>query len=191
MDYQVGQILKVADGKEGAALLEKLHSEGYYSYFRRSKDGSLLIRIYAHLTPVTRDEDGFLVENDALTEHVEYEQKGMFGENAPPRFFMTNEERQNSEDCLQFVRGRWDRRRYWVDDYLYISPGLLRFSNLEQALKMVFPDFDIYGFDYSLSVAEWEQIRMLQKGHYLKQALAELETWLGSVGDVALSIICI
>ena len=191
MDYQVGQTLRVNDGKEGAALLEKLHNEGYYSYYRRSKDGSLLIRIYAHLTPVTRDEDGFFIEDDALAEHVEYEQKGMFGEDAPPRFFMNNEERQCSEDCLQFVRGRWDRRRYWGDDYLYISSGMLLYSNLEQALRTVFPDFDIYGFEYTLTIAQWEKIKGLDKGHYLKQALQELETWMGPVGDVALTIICI
>ena len=190
MDYQVGQTLRVNDGKEGAALLEKLHSEGYYSYFRRSKDGSLLIRIYAHLTPATRDEDGFFIEDDALAEHVEYEQKGMFGEDAPPRFFMNNEERQGSEDCLQFVRGRWDRRRYWGDDYLYISSGMLLYSNLEQALRTVFPDFDIYGFEYTLTIAQWEKIKGLDKGHYLKQALQELETGMGPVGDVALTIIC-
>ena len=191
MDYQVGQTLRVRDGKEGAQLIEKLHSAGYYCYFRRTGDGNLLVRIYAHLTPTTRDEDGFFVENDALREHVDYEKEFMFGENAPLRFFMTNEERQDSENCLQFVRGRWDKRTPWGDDKLYISPGLLLYSNLEQALKTIIPDFDIYGFDYSLSAAEWEAIKGLDKGKYLKQALEELETWLGPVGDVALTIICI
>ena len=193
MDYQVGQTLRVKDGKEGEQLIEKLHSAGYYCYFRRNSDGYLLVRIYAHLTPANRDEDGFFVENDALREHVDYEKEFMFGENAPLRFFMSNEERQDSEDCLQFVRGRWDKRTPWGDDKLYICSGLLLYSNLEQALKTVIPDFDIYGFDYTLSVAQWEKIKKLDKGKYLHQAVAELDAWLGPRTDeeVAMTIICI
>jgi hypothetical protein len=193
MDYQVGQILHVTDGKEGAALLGQLHAAGYYCNFRRSKDGNLRIHIYAHLTPTTRDEDGFFVENDALEEHINYERELAFGRESPVRFFMSNEERQDSEDCLQFVRGRWDKRTPWGDDKLYICSGLLLYSNLEQALKTVIPDFDIYGFDYTLSVAQWEKIKELDKGKYLHQAVAELDAWLGPRTDeeVAMTIICI
>ncbi len=193
MDYQVGQILHVTDGKEGAALLGQLHAAGYYCNFRRSKDGNLRIHIYAHLTPTTRDEDGFIVENDALEEHINYERELAFGRESPVRFFMNNEERQDSEDCLQFVRGRWDRQSYWGDDKLYICSGLLLYSNFEQALKTVIPDFDIYGFDYTLSVAQWEKIKELDKGKYLHHAVAELDAWLGPRTDeeVAMTIICI
>ena len=193
MDYQVGQILHVTDGKEGAALLEQLHAAGYYCNFGRSNDGNLRVHIYAHLTPTTRDEDGFFVENDALEEHINYERELAFGRESPVRFFMNNEERQDSEDCLQFVRGRWDKRTPWGDDKLYICSGLLLYSNLEQALKTVIPDFDIYGFDYTLSVAQWEKIKELDKGKYLHQAVAELDAWLGPRTDeeVAMTIICI
>ena len=193
MDYQVGQILHIKDGKEGAALLEQLHAAGYYCNFRRSKDGNLRVHIYAHLTPTTRDADGFFVENDALEEHINYERELAFGRESPVRFFMSNEERQDSEDCLQFVRGRWDKRTPWGDDKLYICSGLLLYSNLEQALKTVIPDFDIYGFDYTLSVAQLEAIKGLEKGRYLKQAVAELEAWLGPTVDAeaAMTIICI
>ena len=193
VNYQVGQTITVPDGKEGAALLEKLTENGYYCYFRRNNDGNLWIHIYAHLTPATRDEDGFFIENDALKEHLDYESELMFGKNAPARFFITNEERQDSEDCLQFVRGRWDKQTYWGDDKLYISPGLLLYSNLEQALRMFYPNFDIYGFDYRLSTSQWEKIKRLEKGKYLKQAVAELDAWLGPLNDddVAMTIICI
>jgi len=193
MDYQVGQILHVTDGKEGAALLEQLHAAGYYCNFRRSKDGNLRIHIYAHLTPTTRDADGFFVENDALEEHINYERELAFGRESPVRFFMNNEERQDSEDCLKFVRGRWDKRTPWGDDKLYICSGLLLYSNLEQALKTVIPDFDIYGFDYTLSVAQWEKIKGLDKGKYLHQAVAELDAWLGPRTDdeIVMTIICI
>ena len=195
MDYEVGQTLTVADGKEGAALLEKLHSAGYYCYFHRYKDGSRLIHIYAHLSPTTRDEDGFFVENDALEEHINYERELAFGRESPVRFFMSNEERQDSDDCLQFVRGRWDERTPWGDDKLYISSGLLLYSNLEQAFKMLFPAFDIYGFDYTLSAVQWEKIKELEKGHYLKQAVAELDEWLESSppadDEIVMTIICI
>ena len=193
LDYQVGQTITVPDGKEGATLLEELHTAGYYCYFRRNNDGNLQIHIYAHLTPTTMDEDGFFVEDDALVEHINYERELAFGSESPTRFFMTNEERQDSEDCLQFVRGHWDKCTPWGDDKLYISSGLLLYSNLEQALRTVFPDFDIYGFDYTLSAAQWEKIKGLQKGQYLKQAVAELEAWLGPTVDAeaAMTIICI
>ena len=193
MDYQVRQVLHVKDGKEGAALLEQLHAAGYYCNYRRNRDGNLRIHIYAHLTPTTRDEDGFFVENDALEEHINYERELAFGRESPVCFFMSNEERQDSEDCLQFVRGRWDKRTPWGDDKLYICSGLLLYSNLEQALKTVIPDFDIYGFDYTLSVAQWEKIKKLDKGKYLHQAVAELDAWLGPRTDeeVAMTIICI
>ena len=131
------------------------------------------------------------MEDDALREHINYERELAFGSESPVRFFMTNQERQDSENCLQFVRGRWDKRTYWGDDKIYIRPGLLLYSNLEQALKTVFPDFDIYGFDYTLSATQWETIKGIEKGRYLKQALTELEAWLGPVADVALTIICI
>ena len=147
------------------------------------------------LTPMVlqKDADGFFVENDALEEHINYERELAFGRESPVRFFMSNEERQDSENCLQFVRGRWDRQSYWGDDKLYICSGLLLYSNMEQALKTVIPDFDIYGFDYTLSVAQWEAIKGLEKGRYLKQAVAELEAWLGHTTDdeVAMTIICI
>lgn len=191
MDYKVGQTLRVKYGKEGAQLIEELRENGYYCNFRRNSDGFLLIRIYAHLTPANRDKDGFFVEDDALKEHINYERELSFGSESLVRFFMTNQERQDSENCLQFVRGRWDKRTYWGDDKMYIRPGLLLYSNLEQALKTVFPDFDIYGFDYTLSATQWETIKRIEKGRYLKQALAELGTWLEPVGDVALTIICI
>ena len=193
LNYQVGQTITVPDGKEGTALLEELHTVGYYCYFRRNNDGNLQIHIYAHLTPTTMDEDGFFIVNDALREHINYERELAFGRESPVRFFMSNEERQDSEDCLQFVRGRWDRQRYWGDDKLYICSGLLLYSNLEQALKTVRPDFDIYGFDYTLSAAQWEKIKGLDKGKYLHQAVAELDAWLGPTTDdeVAMTIICI
>lgn len=193
MDYQVGQILHVKDGKEGAQLIEKLHSAGYFCNFRRNRDGNLRVHIYAHLAPTTRDADGFFVENDALEEHINYERELAFGRESPVRFFMSNEERQDSEDCLQFVRGRWDKRTPWGDDKLYICSGLLLYSNLEQALKTVIPDFDIYGFDYTLSVAQWEKIKELDKGKYLHHAVAEQDAWLGPRTDeeVAMTIICI
>ena len=81
----------------------------------------------------------------------------------------------------------------WGDDKLYISPGLLLYSNLEQALRMFYPNFDIYGFDYRLSTSQWEKIKRLEKGKYLKQAVAELDAWLGPLNDddVAMTIICI
>lgn len=193
MDYQVGQILHVKDEKEGAALLEQLHAAGYYCNFRRNRDGNLRIHIYAHLAPTAKDADGFFVENDALEEHINYERELAFGKESPVRFFMSNEERQDSEDCLQFVRGRWDKRTPWGDDKLYICSGLLLYSNLEQALKTVIPAFDIYGFDYTLSVAQWEKIKELDKGKYLKQAVAELDAWLGPRTDdeIVMTIICI
>ena len=197
MDYQVGQILHVKDGKEGAALLEQLHAAGYYCNFRRNSDANLRVHIYAHLTPATRDEDGFFVENEALEEHINYERELAFGRESPVHFFMNNDERQDSEDCLQFVRGRWDKRTPWGDDKLYICSGLLLYSNMEQALKTVIPDFDIYGFDYTLSAAQWEAIKGLDKGKYLKQAVAELDAWLGptaksaNADEIVMTIICI
>lgn len=194
MDYHVGETLCVPDGKEGAALIEKLHTAGYYCYFRRDKDGFLIIHIYAHLTPATRDEEGFFVENDALQGHIEYESELVFGKKAPGHFFMTNAERQESENCLQFVRGRWDKQNYWGDDKLYISPGLLLYCNLEQAIKMMIPDFDIYGFDYRISFSQWEKIKRLDKGQYLQAAIGELDEWLKPYTDdpaIALTIICI
>ena len=67
------------------------------------------------------------------------------------------------------------------------------YSNLEQALKTVIPAFDIYGFDYTLSAAQWETIKGLEKGKYLKQAVAELDAWLGPTNDdeIVMTIICI
>jgi hypothetical protein len=69
----------------------------------------------------------------------------------------------------------------------------LLYSNFEQALKTVIPDFDIYGFDYTLFVAQWEAIKGLEKGKYLKQAVAELDAWLGPRTDdeIVMTIICI
>ena len=60
---------------------------------------------------------------------------------------------------------------------------------------MLFPAFDIYGFDYTLSAAQWEKIKEFEKGHYLKQAVAELDEWLESSppadDEIVMTIICI
>ena len=187
--YYVGQTLFAKDGKEGEKLFSELTEVGFYFTFRSTRKGNVMFHIYAHLSPTERDKEGFFVENNALREHLEYESMDAFGKKLPGHFFMTNQERGDSEKCLQFVKGKW-AGDFWGDDKLYITPELFLYTNLEQAIRTVIPDFDVYGFDYAISREQWAVITSIDKGQYLKQAVDELAAWVDENTDPVMMILC-
>ena len=182
--YRVGQILNMATHVDAQKAIQKLNDLGFDCWCGRDKDGGFRILIDAYHSPVTRDEDGYFVEDEALTERLNFEMGGA------DHFFMTDRERGDSENCLQIVRGKWTGG-FWGDDKLYITPELLLYTNLEQAIRTAIPGFDVYGLDYTISKAQWEAIRTIDKGRYLKQAIEELEEWIDKTADPVLTILCI
>ena len=179
MYYTVGEIIHTGSVREARQLAKELYSRGYYGDQRKDSDGGYSVRIYAWLPPAIKDGEGYFVEDDALKQHIEYEQAsaGITG-----HFFMTDAERGDSENCLQFAGEAWDGKTFWGEDKLYITPGLLLYTNLEKAIRSVIPDFDIYGCDYMLSAEQWKKITEIanHRGGSLSLAVSELEKWAGA-----------
>ena len=188
-EYHVGQELNVGSRAEAYELSRKLDDLGLHCWWGRNKLGGFRVIIDAYHPPVTRDEDGYFVEDDALDDRILYEMDRA-SEEAIDHFFMTNQERGDSENCLQIVRGKW-KGTFWGDDKLYITPELLLYTNLEQAIRVVIPDFDVYGLDYTLSRDQWAIIKSIDKGRYLKEAVDELAAWVDETADPVLTILCI
>ncbi len=188
MKYEAGQVFHAQDIGEANALASQLRSEGFCSNLRRDEDGGYYVRICDCFTPTCKDANGYFIEDDALERRIEYEQSaaGIGG-----HFFMTDSERGDSENCLQFAKGTWDGKKFWGDDKLYITPELFLYTNLERAVRSFIPDFDVYGFDYSLSTDQWKELKTSAHLHggYLAQAMEELDKWAGE--NPTITIICI
>ena len=188
MKYEAGQVFHAQDIGEANALASQLRSEGFCSNLRRDEDGGYYVRICTSFPPTCKDANGYFIEDDALEKRIEYEQSaaGIDG-----HFFMTDSERGDSENCLQFAKGTWDGKTFWGDDKLYITPELFLYTNLEKAVRSFIPDLDVYGFDYTLSAEQWKELKTSARlhGRYLAKAVTELDKWAGE--NPTITIICI
>ena len=79
---------------------------------------------------------------------------------------------------------------------MYITSGLFLYTNLEACIRMVSTNFDIYGFDYTITWKQWEAVMKTaaEHGQYSLSVTKELDNWLrerSSDDDPAMSIMCI
>lgn len=194
----VGTGLILPDVKVAKEIQHKLSEEGYTVYLNDPGRKECRVWIADYLPPATRDSDGFFIENDVLAMRIRRE-LGQDPYNRPDGpfspFLLTNDQRGGNEDMLGFAPGQKKKPGY-QSEYVYITSNLFLYTNLEACIRMVSPNFDIYGFDYTLTWWEWEAVMetAAEHGTYSASVTKELDNWLRgkSSGDVpAMSIICI
>ena len=194
----VGTGLILPDAKVAKAIQHKLSEEGYTVYLNNPGRKECRLWIADYLPPVTRDSDGFFIENDALAIRIRRE----LGQDPYNRtdgsislLLLTNDQRNGNEDVLGFAPGRIKKPGY-QPEYMYITSSLFLYTNLEACISMVCQNFDIYGFDYSITWQQWETVMRIaaEHGKYSISLAQEIDRWLREVSsddDPAMSIMCI
>ena len=194
----VGTGLILPDAKVANEIQHKLSEEGYTVYLSDFGRKECRLWIADYLPPVTRDSDGFFIENDALAMRIRRElgqdpYNRQDGSISP--FLLTNDQRNDDEDVLGFAPGRIKKPGYQLE-YVYITSKLFLYTNFEACIRMVIPNFDMYGFDYTLTWEQWETVMKTaaEHGGYATTVTKELDNWLrerSSNEDPAMSIMCI
>ena len=194
----VGTGLILPDAKVAKEIQHKLSEEGYTVYLNNPGRKECRLWIADYLPPVTRDSDGFFIENDALAMRIRRE----LGQDPYNRtdgsispLLLTNDQRNGNEDVLGFVPGRMKKPGH-QPEYVYITSGLFLYTNLEACIRMEKPNFDIYGFDYTLTWKQWEAVMKTaaEHGQYTLSVAQEIDRWLREISsddDPAMSIMCI
>lgn len=113
-----------------------------------------------------------------------------------PAFLLTERQRSWHEDVLGFCPGPIRDDKHYHHDYRYMTPGVLLYSNFEACIRMVIPDFDIYGPDYTLSSEQWERLKAISAWHGDNAGIIarELNEWRREYlphQSTALTILCI
>ena len=196
MPVQIGSRITVPEGVPLRGVHRILTDIGYTApmnmHFRT-------VFIYDYLPPATTDSDGFFIEDDALAARIRRElRKDPYNRQDDAIFplLLTNGQRGDNEDVIGFAPGKKHRHVAYHTDYRYVTSRVLYYTNFEQCIRTVIPDFDIYGFGYTVSRQQWQEILETARAHgaYATGLAEEINSWLEGEkadGDPVMSIVCI
>lgn len=81
----------------------------------------------------------------------------------------------------EFVKGKWDGKTFWRDDYLMLDDDILNGLNIADLFCSVIPAYDPCG-PTEFTWTQWEQIqtKAAETGGETEQVIQELNAWLGA-----------